>query len=270
MLLSVVLDASYSIVAGNEFGNMKTAAASLVRSVSEAWAQRSGDLQWHLLWFNDQLHYPSGQWAVNDIARIPEPTQGAFTKLFGAVEYAAEQMYTVGHGAGQNGFATGPLDHQMMVVFSDGRDNYSWKDNYNLSNPRTLHSVVGTTLQYWTQGHEATTKQDILTSLGESGGPDHVYVMGFGAGIDEKELSEIASAANGRYFRDPQGRNISALFDSVASEITTIQTYGAGMPLPAGDYEFTVRVIYKANSSIRAEYSFPFHAGDENAGVLWP
>ncbi len=270
MLLYVVLDASYSIVVGKEFTNMKAAATSFVRSVIDAWEDRSGELRWRLLWFNDQLHYPNELWTGADINRIPEPSQGSFTKLFGAVEYASSQMYQLGDGAGESGFATGPLDHQMMVVFSDGKDNYSWKNNYNETNPRMLHSIVGTSLQYWTQGYEATDKQALLATLGSEQGPDHVYVMGFGAGIDEEELSEIASAANGRYFRDPQGRNIAALFDSVASEITTIQTYGAGMPLPSGDYEFTVRVINKSNASIRAEYSFPLHAGDENAGPLWP
>jgi len=93
MLLYVVLDASYSMVIGKEFGNMKAAAASLVKSVADSWKDRSGEVRWRLLWFDDQLHYPNGQWAVGDIARIPQPSQGAFTKLLGAVEYAAGQMY---------------------------------------------------------------------------------------------------------------------------------------------------------------------------------
>ncbi len=270
MLLYVVLDASYSMVIGKEFGNMKAAAASLVKSVADSWKDRSGEVRWRLLWFDDQLHYPNGQWAVGDIARIPQPSQGAFTKLLGAVEYAAGQMYQLGAGAGENGFAIGPLDHHMMVVFSDGKDNYSWKDNYNEGNPRVLHSIPGTTLQYWQQGHPATDKQTLLATLSGEQGPDHVHVLGFGAGIDQEELSEIAAAANGRYFRDLQGRNIAALFDSVAGEITTIQTYGAGMPLQAGDYEFTVRVISKSHASVRTEFSFPFRGGDESAGPLWP
>ena len=55
--------------------------------------------------------------------------------------------------------------------------------------------------------------------------------------------------------------------EQVLREFTTIQTRGAEIPLPPGDYDFTVTVTNRSGGNSDS-YEFRMHAGDPQAGLL--
>ncbi|MGB5396671.1 MAG: hypothetical protein WBN96_05935, partial [Gammaproteobacteria bacterium] len=143
-------------------------------------------------------------------------------------------------------------------------DNYSYWDN-TLTNPnRTLSTTSGASYeQYGTlpttldAAKSAVAAHPRLTS----------HVIGLGSAINASELTQIAQAGNGTFQANPSSQNIGALFQRVLNEFTTILARGAEIPLPPGDYEFTLSVKNKAGGS-PVNYKFMMHAGDPQAGVI--
>jgi hypothetical protein len=94
-----------------------------------------------------------------------------------------------------------------------------------------------------------------------------VHVLGLGSSVRDDQLQALADAGNGRYLKNPSASQVGALFDEVTREFATIQDHGATVPMQPGDYRLTLRV-WTADRRARDDYSFNFHGGDTDAGVL--
>lgn len=260
--LSLVLDASYSMLQHSPpaFTPMLEAARDAIRQGSELFAGRPGTFAWNVTWFNEVIHEPSTSgrsWLPDDLLAIPKPDPGTATKLFAAVQREAQQMLDV-YGY----LANGPHDHHIMVVFSDGADNYSWFDNSATQGDGLTTSGAA----FSVTGHGVTTLEDAVTAI-----TYHprltTHVMGLGSDVRDSQLQALSDAGGGRYFKNPSSSQIDVLFDQVTREFATIQDHGATIPLPPGDYTFGLRV-WTGDRRAHDEISFQFHAGDETAGFL--
>lgn len=261
-----VLDASYSMTQHDPpaFDPMKQAARDTYRDVVQAWAQRPGNASFRGIWFDEVINQTvenqnTGRpWLPDDLLAIPAPQPGSATKMYGAAQRMAELLKT----DYDNGIAAGARDHHVMLLFSDGADNYSWFDN--TSEEQLLTTATGAS--YVQYGLPATSLNDVTEAI-KAHPRLTVHVIGLGSDINVSELTQIAEAGGGVFLQNPSSENLGDLFEQVMLEFTTIQTEGALMPLPPGDYTYTLRVI-NGDGSARDEFSFRFHAGDSNAGVL--
>jgi len=262
IFLSLVLDTSYSMLLHSPpaFAPMREAARDAILQGIELFAGRSGTFTWSLTWFNEVLSSPSSSgraWLPEDLLAIPEPRPGTATKLFAAVEHEALKMQE----AYQN-VANGPHDHHIMVVFSDGADNYSWFDNSSYSST----GVTSSGAAYETSGYRVTTLDSAVAAI-TSHPRLTTYVIGLGSDVRDAQLQAISNAGDGRYFKNPASSQVGALFDLVTQEFATIQNHGATIPLPPGDYTFGLR-IWSRDRSAHDEFTFGIHAGDEQAGIV--
>ncbi len=260
--LSLVLDASYSMLQHNPpaFRPMLEAARDAILQGIELYAGRPGTFAWNVSWFNEVIFNPSSlgrNWQPEDLLAIPEPRPGTATKLFAAVEREALQMHEV-----YQHLANGPHDHHIMVVFSDGADNYSWFDN-------SLYQAEGLTTSgaaYVVKGYGVATLESAVAAI--TAHPRlTTYAIGLGSDVRDAQLLPIAEAGDGRYFKNPSSSQVGALFDLVTREFATIQDHGATIPLPPGDYTFGLRV-WSRDRTARDEIEFRFHAGDTQARLL--
>ena len=258
----LVLDASYSMLLHEPeaFTPMLQAASEAIDHGFEIFAERPGTFTWDISWFAENLFYPDlggRDWLSADLLAIPAPSAGTSTKLFAATAHQAEQMLEA-----YETVANGPNDHHVMIVFSDGSDNYSWFDN-------SAYQSQGVT----TSGAAFEISGYLSTDLGATEAaiaahPDlTVDVIGLGSEVRDEELQAIADAGGGSYHKNPSSSEIGSIFDLITREFATIQTHGATIPLQPADYNFTLRVSPNGDGS-SDEYSFSFRAGDENAGVL--
>ncbi len=260
--LGLVLDASYSMLLHSPpaFDPMKAAASEALDEGLNLFEGRPGTFTWSVSWFNETLSFPSDdgrEWMPSDLLAIPQPGPGTATKLFAAVERQAQQMLVT-----HDTIANGPHDHHVMIVLSDGADNYSWFDNAVFTN----QGVTSTGATYDIMGWQPSDVDSAVVAIG-----DHpnltVHVLGLGSSVQDSELQPLVTAGGGRYIKNPSSSEVGALFDSVTREFATIQNHGATIPLPPGDYQFKLRVR-TADGRARDDYSFDFHAGDAEAGVL--
>lgn len=260
--LGLVLDASYSMLLHDPpaFMPMLEAARDAVLVGQDLYVGRSGAFTWDLTWFNELLYYHGDvgrDWVPADIVTIPAPGPGTATKLFAAVTHHA-QLMTTAHAT----VANGPHDHHIMVVFSDGVDNYSWFDNSHLGS----QGITSSGAQFQVAGFQAATLDSALAAI--TAHPNlTTYVIGLGSEINDDQLEPIATAGGGSYFQNPSSSQVDALFELVTREFATIQTRGATIPLPPGDYTFQVRVSTNDGHTVD-EYEFAFRGGDEDAGLL--
>jgi len=261
-----VLDASYSMTQHNPpaFDTMKQAARDTYRDVVQAWAQRPGNASFRGIWFDEVINQTvdsqnTGRpWLPDDLLTIPTPQPGSATKMYSAAQRMAELL----KGDYDKGIAAGERDHHVMLLFSDGADNYSW---FNNASAETL-LTTSTGASYVQYGMPATTLNDVTAAI-RAHPRLTVHVIGLGSQINASELTQIAEAGGGVFLQNPSSEKLGDLFEQVMLEFTTIQTEGALMPLPPGDYTYTLRVV-NGNGSASDEVSFRFHAGDPNAGVL--
>ena len=266
LYFAMVLDASFSMTQHDPpaFEPMKTAAADSYQQVLDLWSERPGSVKFSLIWFEEVMNqslYNIGlarDWLPDDILSIPAPVAGTATKLDSAVKVMADYLQSEYDG----GTFNGARDQYVMLVFSDGADNYSYWDNSLLNAALTTSSgasyrqfgTVPTTLE---QAEAAITAHPRLTA----------HVIGLGSAINADELGRIAEAGNGTFQTNPGSQNIGELFERVLREFTTIQTRGAEIPLAPGDYDFTLTVTNKAGGN-SASYQFRMHAGDPQARVI--
>jgi len=262
LYLTLVLDASYSMLEQEPpaFDPMLASARKTVNAGHALYFTRPGLFDWKLFWFNDRLFTPlevapGSDWLESDIERIPPPDPGTFTKLFSAVEVAVEDSKSF---ADQN--ANDPRDHHVMVVLSDGGDNYSWFPNSELNGT----GMAGTNREYVYFGHKATNEDQVLSTI-RSHPALKLNVIGLGSSVVDSDLAALAAAGNGRYFKNPDSSEIQDLFDQVILEFTSIQTNGVTIPLPSGDYRLDIVVTDHATGAVGVQY-VNFHGGDAAAG----
>jgi len=263
----LVLDSSYSMLVShgdNEaFTPMLESAQNSVQKGIDIWSEQEGKFSFHTTWFNTSIYSSVNtsiqQWTAEDITFIPQPQSGDFTRLFSATEYAIERM--------KEAIADeelGPRDQNILLVFSDGQDNFSHyeKDKDNDSIRLTTENDA----EYEKIGHAATELTDLVETIGAQDNLS-VHVIGLGEKINIDDLQAIATAGNGLYLQNPGVEEIEKPFQRVIQEFTTLQTHGANIPLKAGEYKFTLRVENAAGSDA-AEYSFRFKTGDGSAEII--
>jgi hypothetical protein len=258
----LVLDASYSMLLHDPaaFAPMLQAASEAIEEGYTIFAGRAGTFTWDLSWFAESLFHPdvNGRpWQPADLLAIPEPSAGTSTKLLAATADEAARM-TLAHDT----LANGPNDHHVMIVFSDGADNYSWFDNSAYQS----QGVTASGAAFAISGYPPTDLAAAAAAIAAH--PDlTVHVIGLGSEVRDTELQAIADAGGGRYYKNPSSAEIDTVFDLVTREFATIQTHGATIPLPPADYTFRLRVEPDGRGS-GDEYGFTFRAGGEGAGVL--
>jgi hypothetical protein len=260
--VTLVLDTSYSMLTHSvpAFEPMLASAKRTLGAGSALYADRPGVFVWDLVWFDDVIYRPlqstaSLRWKMSDVERIPTPAPGSFTKLYAAVSNAIES--SAAHAAE---FGTGPRDQHLVVAFSDGADNYSWFDNAETGGQLTL----GTDRQYRFFGAAPVTREDVQRQLGDH--PEvQMHVIGLSSAVNDDELRSLSRAGHGAYFKDLDASKVDALFDQVIQEFTSVQSHGATVPLPPGEYEF--EVIVRAGKA-SGSYRFDFMGGAQGAKLL--
>ncbi len=268
LYFGMVLDASYSMTQHTPpaFVPMKNAARDSYQEVLDLWKNRPGEVKFSMVWFdavlNQSQDVPSAAryWQPADILAIPTPTPGAFTKLYSAVDVMAKNM----RSQYDKGVFSGARDQYVMLVFSDGADNYSWVDN-SASRP-SQPLITDTSASYNQFGTLPTTLEAAKQSIA-----NHprltTHVIGLGSAINKDELQQIATAGHGTFQSNPSSENVAQLFQSVMKEFTTLQTRGAEIPLPPGDYKITLVVTNKATGQA-GQYNFKIRAGGPDAKVI--
>lgn len=258
MDLTLVLDASYSMLRHDPpaFGPMLKAARRTVQEGRSVYVDRPGEFTWSMYWFNDLIYEPSGTWPDFVIENIPQPEQGTFTKLFAAVRLAVDDSQERAAQSGKE------REQHILVVFSDGADNYSWFANPEVSGSDNISSDF----LYTFEGSDPVTKAQVLAAIRDH--PDlQVHVIGLGSEVNDRDLQEVAVAGHGRYFKNIDPAQVGSLFDQVILEFTTMQTQGVTLPIPPGNYRFQI-VVRRTDRAGQATHQFDFHGGDQNAGVL--
>lgn len=262
--LTLVLDASYSMLQHTPpaFAPMLSAARRSTAAGKALYVDRPGTFDWDLVWFSDRIFRPvettaDTEWLETDIERIPVPTPGTFTKLYAAAASAIQS--SAAHAAAN---ASGPRDQHIVVVFSDGADNYSWFDNGTQSGT----GEVGVGRAYEWTGAAPVTRAQVEQLLRDNPGIQ-LHVMGLGSAVNDGELAAIARAGRGRYFKNVEASQVDVLFDQVTREFTSVQTRGATIPVAPGAYTFRV-VATRNDTGAQAVYSFRFLGGQIDARVL--
>ncbi|MGB5395533.1 MAG: vWA domain-containing protein, partial [Gammaproteobacteria bacterium] len=221
LYFAMVLDGSFSMTQHNPpaFEPMKTAARNSYQQVLDLWSTRPGAVKFSLIWFDEVMNQSmynmniARDWFPDDILSIPEPAAGTATKLDSAVNVMADYL----KAEYDNGIFNGARDQYVMLVFSDGADNYSYWDNSGINS--TLSTTSGASYQQYgtipttlETAKAAITAHPRLTS----------HVIGLGSAINASELTQIAQAGNGTFQANPSSQNIGALFQRVLNEFTTI------------------------------------------------
>ncbi|MHB8764504.1 MAG: vWA domain-containing protein, partial [Deferrisomatales bacterium] len=236
----LVLDASGSMLqhVPPAFGPMKTAARRSVEEGAALWQNRPGVFSWDAAWFNDVLFHRQGAWQPADLDAIPAPDVNAATKLYAAVQFAAETM----RASYLAGTANGPRDHHVLVVFSDGADNLSNFDNSASVVPSVPTTATGKSFERF--GWRATTLEDAVAAI-QAHPRLTVHVLAMGAQLnpgDYDKLKQLSQAAGGQFLANSESGGTTQLFERVTKEFTTLQTRGASIPQQAGDHTFKLVV----------------------------
>jgi hypothetical protein len=262
--LTLVLDASFSMLQHSPpaFAPMLSAARRSTAAGKALYVDRPGTFDWDLVWFNDRIFRPvestsETRWLETDIERIPAPGPGTFTKLYAAVASAVQS--SAAHAATN---PSSPRDQHLVVVFSDGADNYSWFDNGTLSGT----GEVGPGRSFEWTGAAPVTRAQVEQLLGNNA-EVQLHVMGLGSAVNDGELLALAGAGRGRYFKNVEASQVDVLFDQVTREFTSVQTRGATIPVAPGAYTFRV-VATRKDTGAQAVYSFRFLGGQVDARVL--
>lgn len=272
LYFAMVLDASFSMTQHDPpaFEPMKSAARDSFQRVLNLWDTRPGEVEFSLIWFDEIMNQSTfnigtaRDWAPDDILSIPDPAAGTATKLYSAVETMASYLQSEYDSSVFNG----ERDQYVMLVFTDGEDNFSFWDNSSINVTRSTSSGAS----YQQFGTLPTTLEAAIATIAAH--PKlTTHTIGFSADTNADELRQIAEAGslagNEGVFQEERltANNIDELFERVLREFTTIQTRGAEIPLPPGDYDFTVTVTNRSGGNSDS-YEFRIHAGDPQAGLL--
>jgi len=239
--VTLLLDASDSVVDAGIFDDMKAAAEELLRQGEAQWEERPGEFTWQVIWFNQWVSAAQGDWDYEDIADIPQPPEefDGFTRLYAAMEYA------IGNATQQraNGVASGDRDNHLLAVFTDGRDNISGLAS---EEPPVTEGVTENGAPYNTFATNAITRVQ-LERLMLNRPWLQVSLLGFGPSIDSEELDALAAAGGGTVF---EGNDIERLFTRAQRSFEILQTVGFRLPFVPDDphtweLEFKVKGIKK-------------------------
>lgn len=254
----MVLDATYSMMLHTPpaFGPMTEAAQKSVQTGEALWRDKPGSYTWTVAWFDDYVYRPETPWADSALLSIPAPSQGAFTRLYSAVDFGLSELSRV------RATTTSGSQQDVLVVFSDGRDNHSaWT-------PPDTNDLVqrDNGLSYRKLSWPGTALNTLLAKI--QGLPNlTVHTLGMGTDVNDAELQAIADAGRGIYVKNPNSSGVGALFERVTQEFTTLQSSGASLLNAPGDYVFSVTVTDHATGT-QGTLAFNVHLGDEKARVL--
>jgi len=263
----LVLDSSYSMLVShgdNEaFTPMLNSAKDAVQKGIDIWSGQKGNFSFHTTWFSTSIYSSidttNHQWTPNDLTFIPRPKSGDFTRLFAATDYAVEKM-SLDTPEDQ----MGPRDQNIILVFSDGVDTYSYSTLDKDTAP--LHLNTDNNAEYLKLGRDTTTLEDLVSRI-NSKNKLSVHVIGMGNNINITDLQAIATAGNGLYLQNPNADEIDKPFQRIIQEFTTLQTHGADIPLADGEYKFTLHVENAAGTDF-ADYTFSFKTLEGVAEII--
>ena len=273
VFIELVLDASFSLEQFDppQFDSMLKAAENLVSEGTDIWRDRGGSFDWSVVWFDELLSQPDPDHLRSfRIGNIPQPAPGNFTKLYSAVSNALE----VSASRFAEGVAAGERDRHVLVVFTDGLDNLSSFDNPDVR----LEGQLRNGDPYPRIGWRATGLDDVLAEIGSHPRyPTNLTVhtialgrncAGGGQGepcFDEQALRDVAQVGFGQLLVSP--RDVDDLFDQIRREFTELQSSGAVMALPPGDYEFRL-LAESRNGRASGEVRFRFRVGTDGAELI--
>ena len=248
LVLSLVLDNSGSMIPS--IPAMKEAAISILKQTQSKWEDSDSFFRWELLWFNEFLYKPAldlndQPWAIDDIARLPNPEQGAGTDLFRAVHY----MVGYHKDLLQQGVASGARDQHVMIVLSDGIDTHSWYSNKdhlvtdNVDN-ELFWTEFGTVGVPYTNLADRELPSVLAATLASKQANLKIHVIGLGESANTKgELEEIANQGDGLYFYGASSSALNKVFEDVSKEFITVQTIGVRTSsLQPGIYDLALKV----------------------------
>ena len=268
LYLGLVLDASFSMLqyTPSAFDEMISAAQNIFEEMLELWDARQGEVKVSVLWFNDFMNQSvtnagvGRDWEPDDIMTIPEPVAGEGTKLIAAVKTMADFLKS----EYDNGEFDGDRDQYVMLSITDGAENQSFFDNSDYSLDLTTTSGAsyrqfGTAPVTPEDAAAAVTAHDKLTS----------HVLGVGTETEQQRdlLQMFVTPDIGVFETNLSSASIGELFSQVLRRFTTIQTQGAAIPLPPGDYSFTLRVRNRSGGE-PGRYTFTMHAGEPSAAFI--
>jgi len=253
---SLVLDASYSMLVSQSFNPMLNAAKRSVEAGLEIWNQRPGKFTFQATWFDSfiyaSMNNETQSWTSTDITTIPAPLEDTYTKLYASIDYALDAI---------NNRADTENSQNVMLIFSDGEDTYSFVNNSGDEQTNSVSSGA----EYIKTGRVETTLATVLNKI-RSAKNLSVHVVGLGENIDADSLTAIANASNGLYLPNPQTDEIVNLFDRVTKEFTTLQSQGVKKPLNVGVHKFTLIIKNKANG-VTTEYNFRLQLSDTTSTI---
>ena len=272
----LVLDTSYSMVDSGAFNPMLNAASQSLQSGIDVWKKNTGDFNFYTTWFNDYIFSSvenTTPWTPEDIKSISAPAsnQNSSTKLYAAVDYMVDKLDALPK---VDKAAEAPADQNIILVFSDGNDEFSWYDN---SNTPEEFGVIDNGAEYSKIGYKSIAliedpenerpAFDYLIPNIEQSKNLTIHVIGLGDKIVESDLRKIAQTGHGTYRTNPDSEDLKNVFDRVIREFTTLQTHGVSMTIDKGEYAFTLRVRNKSGNKF-ADYSFNFETDEDGASVL--
>jgi hypothetical protein len=271
--VTLVLDASFSLQQFDppQFSPMLNGAQRLVDSGTDLWRDRGGLFDWQVLWFDELISTPAPDADRFRIRDIPEPQPGSFTKLYAAISAALERS-AARYG---DGIAAGERDRHVLVVFTDGLDNLSSFANPDVRQQGELRNGD----PYPRFGWRATDLDNVLSQIADHPAyPTNLTVHSIALGQDCSEasagdacfdgdaLADIAQVGLGQQLTSP--RSAADLFDLIQREFTTLQSSGAVMALPPGNYEFRLVARERRNRRAEGEIRFRFAVRSDGAGFV--
>lgn len=237
--VTLLLDASDSVVKAELFDQMKASAEELLRQGAEQWKGRPGNFSWQVIWFNQWVTVAEGDWEFSDISDIPPPDSGddGFTRLYSAMEFAIR----LASEERDAGVAAGDRDNHLLAVFTDGIDNISGLPS---GDPPSTGGVTVNGAEFSTYGTTAINRAQ-LENLMRKRPWLQVSLLGFGSNIDREELDALAAAGGGTVY---EGNDIERLFSRAQRSFEILQTVGWRLPFNPGEphtwqLEFQVKGI---------------------------
>ncbi|MEM6929793.1 MAG: vWA domain-containing protein [Myxococcota bacterium] len=242
--VTLLLDASDSVVEAELFEQMKASAEQLLREGEADWAERPGNFSWQVIWFNQWVSAADEGWTFDDIADIPAPPPDfdGFTRLYSAMRFAVSNASQTR----RDGVAAGDRDNHLLAVFTDGRDNISGRDS---EDPPNMTGVTENEAPFSIFGTTATSRAE-LEELIRARPWLQVSLLGFGNNIDREALDGLAEAGGGTVF---EGNDIERLFGRAEQSFEILQTVGWRLPFNPNEphvweLDFKVKDISKATT----------------------
>lgn len=264
LLVSLVLDASFSMTQHQPpaFAPMLAAARRTLEDLAQWKTQQvGGRFAWWWSWFDDFIYSPDGaSMSIDNLSRIPTPTSGDATRLYGAVDSMLDVQRQWRNGSGP-GVGRSPLDRYVIVVFTDGRDNLSANTpNASFSETRT------SPFPHTARGRGAVSLTGLTNKLGDTANAfTTLHALGMGSQINQTELAAMATAGRGSMIVLQDASRLDTLFDQVRRTIQQVRYQGADIPIDDNNtHRFSLRIRAKSNPALVGRVDFEFVGGSVN------